>query len=52
LQQRRKVLDSAVFWTGRFEIPGVVAPGPVVRLAVAVLQRLFDANWRLVRWME
>lgn len=52
LQQRRRVPDSQVFWSGPFEIPGVVAPGRIVRGAVAILQRLFDANWRLVRWLE
>jgi GT2 family glycosyltransferase len=52
LQRHRKVPDSMVFWSGQFEIPGVVALGPVARSVVAVLQRLFDANWRLVRWLE
>ncbi len=52
LQERRTLPDSEVFWAGPFEIPGVVAPGPVARWFVAVLQRLFDANWRLVRWLE
>jgi GT2 family glycosyltransferase len=52
LQQRRRAPDSEVFRSGPFEIPGVVAPGPVVRRCVAILQTLFDANWRLVRWVE
>lgn len=52
LQRRRTIRDSQVFWAGPFEIPGVVAPGPVVRRIVAVLQALFDLNWRLVRWVE
>jgi GT2 family glycosyltransferase len=52
LQRRRTVTDWEVFWSGPFEIPSVVAPGPVARSVVAVLQRLFDANWQLVRWLE
>jgi hypothetical protein len=52
LQQRRKARDSEVFWCGRFEIPGVVAPGPVIRRLVTALRALVDANWRLVRWIE
>lgn len=52
LQRRRRAPDSELFWSGPFEIPGVVAPGPVVRRLVAVVQTLFDANWRLVRWIE
>ena len=44
LQQRRTVTDWEVFWPAPFEIPNVVAPGPVARSVVAVLQRLFDAN--------
>jgi GT2 family glycosyltransferase len=52
LQRRRKASDSTVFWSGRFEIPGVVAPGPVVRRLVTLLQAWVEANWRLVRWIE
>jgi GT2 family glycosyltransferase len=52
LQQRRRAPDSEVFWFGPFEIPGVVAPGRAVRGLVAILRTLFDANWRLVRWIE
>jgi GT2 family glycosyltransferase len=52
LQQRRKVTDSELFWSGPFEIPGVVATGPFVRRVATILRVLFDANWRLVRWVE
>ncbi|MGZ8274388.1 MAG: glycosyltransferase family 2 protein [Burkholderiaceae bacterium] len=52
LQRRRRVPDSELFWFGRFEIPGVVTPRPVLRRLVAVVQTVFDANWRLVRWTE
>jgi GT2 family glycosyltransferase len=52
LQRRRRAPDSEVFWSGPFEIPGVVALGPIARSTVAILRRLFDANWRVVRWLE
>jgi GT2 family glycosyltransferase len=52
LQWRRRARDTEVFWSGRFEVPGVVAPGPVVRRVLAVLRALFDANWRLVRLFD
>lgn len=52
LQRHRRARDSEMFWSGPFEIPSVVAPGRVVRSLVAVAQTLFDANWRLVRWIE
>lgn len=52
LQRRRAVPDSELFWSGPFEIPGVVAPGAIARGAVAILQGLFGMNWRFVRWFE
>lgn len=52
LQQHRRARDSEMFWSGPFEIPSVVAPGRVARGVVTVVQTLFDANWRLVRWIE
>jgi len=52
LQRRRRVSDAELFWHGKFEIPGVVAPGPVARIAVNILQMAFDANWRFVRWFQ
>jgi GT2 family glycosyltransferase len=52
LQRRRKAPDADVFWAGPFEIPGAVALGPIARSAVAIFRWLFDANWRVVRWLE
>jgi GT2 family glycosyltransferase len=52
LQRRRRAADSDLFRSGPFEIPGAVAPSPIVRRLVAGLQSLFDANWQLVRWIE
>ena len=52
LQRRREVPDSQLFLAGPFELPGMFAPGPGARRAIALLQRVFDANWRIARWVQ
>jgi GT2 family glycosyltransferase len=52
LQQHRKVPDSDLFRAGLFEIPGAVATKPAARRVISLLKLLFDANWRLARWVQ
>jgi GT2 family glycosyltransferase len=52
IQRRRRVADSDVFWAGAFEVPSKSHPGRMVRVFVKGLQILFDANWRLVNWVD
>lgn len=52
MQRRRRVEDSDVFWAGAFEVPGKSCPGPIFRVVLKGLQTIFDANWRLVTWVD
>jgi GT2 family glycosyltransferase len=52
MQARRQVSDAEILRGGPFEFPGAVKPGHAVRAAIYVMQKLFDANWLVARWVQ
>jgi len=52
MQGRRRVSDAELLRGGPFEFPGAVQPGRAVRAATYLMQKLFDANWLVARWVQ